>query len=718
MKSKNIIFITIISIMMLAALNVNAQGGNGGNIPIGNANDILGWDNTGGTTTDLTIENKFSNKHINFLTTTSGTKRMSILSTGEVGIGNFSGFTPAYLLDVNGGDININTSTKGYRIYNSTTPAGGKYVLLNNGHQEDIFVGIYAGNGTMNGHFNTYVGNNAGGLTSAGYENTFVGYNAGAETNSGHNNTFVGKQSGWWNTNGNDNAFYGFESGANNQIGINNTFIGSGAGRQNEYLLSGTAASNNTAVGFDAGIANISGNKNLFLGANANPYHTYLENATAIGCSTTVRTSNTIILGNDTINVGIGLSDDPTGTGPAARLHVIQDAGAANASEITALIENKDHKYEAYSTNGYGLVSTSMGDNYTNYGGAFEAANGLYNIAGAFYAAAVYDDVINIGNVGGEFYTANGSTNIGVNSIAESGDNTAYNYGVSGIAHVGERTEFNVGVYGFGEIPVDPDVQSIYAGSWAGYFDGDVNISGTTYHFSDSRIKTDVQHLEDASFILSHINGYSFYFDTTQLDNIANVPHRLQYGVLAQEVEAVAPNLVLNTIMAPRLDSVFGLISPIKEVKTVNYIGLIPLLIEGFNKQQARIDSLVEALAELNNTGQRSTVNNPSQSTQHLTTELSDVNAIVLDQNSPNPFAEQTKVTWNIPAENSEVVNGMDAKIFFYNQFGTILKTVKIEQAGYGELIVYANNLSSGTYTYSLVVNGKVIDSKTMVKGK
>ncbi|HRB52885.1 MAG TPA: hypothetical protein PLD87_04325 [Bacteroidia bacterium] len=56
--------------------------------------------------------------------------------------------------------------------------------------------------------------------------------------------------------------------------------------------------------------------------------------------------------------------------------------------------------------------------------------------------------------------------------------------------------------------------------------------------------------------------------------------------------------------------------------------------------------------------------------------------------------------------------------LIFYNTDGSILKMVKIHQTGEGSLLVYGNNLSSGQYSYSLVVNNTTIKTKQMVKVK
>jgi hypothetical protein len=89
---------------------------------------------------------------------------------------------------------------------------------------------------------------------------------------------------------------------------------------------------------------------------------------------------------------------------------------------------------------------------------------------------------------------------------------------------------------------------------------------------------------------------------------------------------------------------------------------------------------------------------------------LSDVNTIVLNQNVPNPFAEQTIITYDIPAINNS------AQILFYNTNGLLIKTAEIKTIGSGQLTVFANDLSNGVYSYSLIVDGKVIDTKRMIK--
>jgi hypothetical protein len=81
---------------------------------------------------------------------------------------------------------------------------------------------------------------------------------------------------------------------------------------------------------------------------------------------------------------------------------------------------------------------------------------------------------------------------------------------------------------------------------------------------------------------------------------------------------------------------------------------------------------------------------------------------VSLEQNSPNPFTEQTLISYFIPEGVSS------AEIQFYNGNGTLIKTVKVEN-GEGVLTVNAANLRSGTYTYSIIADGRILDTKKMV---
>ena len=212
--------------------------------------------------------------------------------------------------------------------------------------------------------------------------------------------------------------------------------------------------------------------------------------------------------------------------------------------------------------------------------------------------------------------------------------------------------------------------------------------------------------------LLRNIQVHTFDYITQNAYGL-NLPHGNHYGVLAQEVEQVLPNLVKTFNQPARVDSLGNVLSQEKDIKAVNYQEFIPLLIAAFQKQANDIDSLKAALGMLQPL-QKANIDNNGNNTG-LSVELENIHAIVLNQNEPNPFAEQTTITWNVPAPEK---GALDAVLMFYDNTGSILKTVKINETGGGSLLVYGSKLSSGIYTYSLVVNNKTIDSKRMVKSK
>jgi hypothetical protein len=81
-----------------------------------------------------------------------------------------------------------------------------------------------------------------------------------------------------------------------------------------------------------------------------------------------------------------------------------------------------------------------------------------------------------------------------------------------------------------------------------------------------------------------------------------------------------------------------------------------------------------------------------------------------LNQNVPNPFAEQTVITYSIPESVKK------ADILFYDSNGKLINSIFIKERGNSQLNVFANDLSTGIYTYTLVADGQIVASKKMVK--
>ena len=105
--------------------------------------------------------------------------------------------------------------------------------------------------------------------------------------------------------------------------------------------------------------------------------------------------------------------------------------------------------------------------------------------------------------------------------------------------------------------------------------------------------------------------------------------------------------------------------------------------------------------------------NNGGENSSEVTlqVELSNNKDVILFQNEPNPFDVSTIIRYFI----SENIFG-DAYMLFYDKYGREIKQLEIKEKGFGKIEVNAENLADGIYTYSIMVNNSIIDSKKMIR--
>jgi len=86
-----------------------------------------------------------------------------------------------------------------------------------------------------------------------------------------------------------------------------------------------------------------------------------------------------------------------------------------------------------------------------------------------------------------------------------------------------------------------------------------------------------------------------------------------------------------------------------------------------------------------------------------------------LSQNYPNPFNPSTNLEFAIPRDERRETQ--DVKLVVYNALGKVIQTLVNEKKNAGSYKVEfnGNNLSSGTYFYSLSVNGNIVSTKSMI---
>ncbi len=112
---------------------------------------------------------------------------------------------------------------------------------------------------------------------------------------------------------------------------------------------------------------------------------------------------------------------------------------------------------------------------------------------------------------------------------------------------------------------------------------GNVEVQGTVTGGiaspSDRRLKKEIKPLEKALQNITKLEGVSYYWDKTK-KRTKNMSDEKQLGVIAQDLEKVFPELIITSSDG---------------FKTVNYIGIIPVLIEAIKEQQKEIKELKEA---------------------------------------------------------------------------------------------------------------------------
>lgn len=132
------------------------------------------------------------------------------------------------------------------------------------------------------------------------------------------------------------------------------------------------------------------------------------------------------------------------------------------------------------------------------------------------------------------------------------------------------------------------------ATNYAGYFDGNVNYTGTLTNVSDRKLKYNVNSLSDATSIVNRLAPKTYFYKQDGEAGALNLSEGLQYGFIAQELELVLPELVIDQVHMKDVKSKESI-----EYKAVNYMALIPVLTQAIKEQNERIALLEQRIIEL-----------------------------------------------------------------------------------------------------------------------
>lgn len=177
-------------------------------------------------------------------------------------------------------------------------------------------------------------------------------------------------------------------------------------------------------------------------------------------------------------------------------------------------------------------------------------------------------------------------------------------------------------------------------------------------------------------------------------------------GLIAQELKKVLPEVVRDYEF--KTDEASGQkVKVATERMGVMYADIIPVLIRGMQEQQKMIEEQKKQIEELVVLVKSQKA--ASYNSSDLINTKNVAKATLLEQNTPNPFSSITTIRYNIP---SSVKN---AQIMVTNAAGSMVKTFNLANKGAGNVTINANELTAGSYYYTLIVDGKKADSKQMV---
>jgi Chaperone of endosialidase len=341
--------------------------------------------------------------------------------------------------------------------------------------------------------------------------NFFAGPGAGNLTASGYNNTGVGVSALTASTSGLGNTAVGSMALNANTSGANNTASGLMA------LASNTNGYGNVASGYNALAGNINGYDNTACGVSTLAHNNGNFN-TAIGAVTMLWNATG---GSNTANGAYALTANISGSCNTAN-------GFQAMNQFTNGLNNVASGFQAM---GYSVSGTN---NVAVGAGALIYANGTNNIAlGYFAGMQVGNNNIDVGNAGSTL--ENNTIRIG------SSQSQTYIAGISGVT-------------------ISPSGAPVY-----------VNANGQLGTVNSSRrFKEAIQDMTGLSDVIFSLRPVAFHY-LPELDPLRTP----QYGLIAEEVEQVAPELVLRdakgSVLSVRYEQINAMLLNefLKEHKTV-----------------------------------------------------------------------------------------------------------------------------------------------------
>ena len=314
---------------------------------------------------------------------------------------------------------------------------------------------------------------------------------------------------------------------------------------------------------------------------------------------------------------------------------------------------------------------------------------------------------------------------------------TGYRFGVVGLASGGLDGQ-NFGLYGASPINNGAGVYGTTTGSishismptldgqYAGYFNGltkvhgnlvvSGNISGTLLSRTAESSPRSINSL--SNYVLSSqlhgLTANTFYIDSPEpIKTLAvsaseeedadtkeevdtepmgkmekQIYSKQHYSLSADELEAIFPDLVYENEDG---------------TKSINYVEMVPILVQAIGELSAKVAALE---------GKDGSVKKVAAKTTGINDVDGSVDVLALGQNKPNPFGTSTEIEVSVPE------SVQSAFVYVYDLQGKKVQQVNLTARGKQTVQLNAADLTDGMYLYSLIADGKVVETRRMIVEK
>jgi hypothetical protein len=219
------------------------------------------------------------------------------------------------------------------------------------------------------------------------------------------------------------------------------------------------------------------------------------------------------------------------------------------------------------------------------------------------------------------------------------------------------------------------------------------------HNCSDERQKENIRNINNALNIVLKLKGVEYdlkkeyvyispNFSEKRKEQVEK-ERKNKLGFLAQDVEKILPSVVFHD------DSL--------DMYSMAYNRIIPVLVEAIKELNSKIDSLKQINQKITASLKSAEVKTGIEDSNNQT------DVPYLEQNAPNPFSVATTINFYIPQGNQSGV------IYIYDMQGLQKKAFSIGSKGKSNIIINGSEFQAGMYLYTLIVDGKEVDTKKMI---